>query len=152
MNDFSTLLQNRILLTAFTSWAAAQLIKLITNFFREGVVDWRQLTSPGGMPSSHSAIVMGVTFSIGMTQGWDSPLLALSSSFAMIVMYDAAGIRRAAGKQAATLNRIIDRLTKGAPHERKQISPDELREILGHTPLQVLAGACLGVAIALMMN
>jgi acid phosphatase family membrane protein YuiD len=95
--------------------------------------------------------MMSLTVAVGLAEGWGSPLFAVTAAVAMVVMYDAAGIRRAAGKQAATLNRIIDRLTKGSPHMRKQISPEELREILGHTPIQVLTGAALGIAIALLM-
>ncbi len=152
MNEFKDILQNNILLTALVSWLSAQMIKLVINFIREGELDWRLLASPGGMPSGHSATVMSVTISIGITQGWDSPLLALAASLAMVVMYDAAGIRRAAGEHAATLNRLIDRFTKGEPHERMLISPEELKEILGHTPFQVVVGACLGTLIAILMN
>lgn len=97
------------------------------------------------MPSSHTAIISSITVGIAIREGIDSPLFALAVGIAGVVMYDAAGVRRAAGHQAAVLNQIVDELFQGHP-----ISEERLRELLGHTPLQVLAGAILGVAVTLI--
>lgn len=95
------------------------------------------------MPSSHSAFVTSLATAIGMTVGFDSVLFALSFAFAMIVMYDASGVRRAAGKQAKVLNAILEDLN------RRELHPERLRELLGHTPFEVVVGALLGILIAL---
>ena len=94
------------------------------------------------MPSSHSAFVTSLATGVGLTEGFDSTLFALAAVFALIVMYDAAGVRRAAGKQARVLNAIIEDLN------RRELHPERLRELLGHTPVEVLAGALLGILIA----
>ncbi len=97
--------------------------------------------STGGMPSSHSALVAGTAYSIGLESGFDSPLFALAIAVAMVVVYDAAGIRRQAGKHARIINAIIDDLASGHP-----LKEEQLREMLGHTPLQVIGGVILGLA------
>lgn len=95
------------------------------------------------MPSSHSAFVTSLATGVGLVEGFDSTLFALAAVFALIVMYDAAGVRRAAGKQARVLNAIIEDLN------RRELHPERLRELLGHTPVEVVAGARLGVLVAI---
>jgi acid phosphatase family membrane protein YuiD len=138
-------LQNPALVYGLVCWGMAQVLKVATSSIREHRLSWRMLLSAGGMPSSHTAIISSITVGIGIREGIDSPLFALAAGIAGVVMYDAAGVRRAAGHQAAVLNQIIDELFQGHP-----ISEVRLRELLGHTPLQVLAGAILGVAVTLI--
>ncbi len=125
------------------AWAVAQGLKLITWALSAREWNFKRLVEPGGMPSSHSAFVTSLATAIGMTVGFDSVLFALSFAFAMIVMYDASGVRRAAGKQAKVLNAILEDLN------RRELHPERLRELLGHTPFEVVVGALLGILIAL---
>ncbi len=125
----------------------AQIVKALLFALRRRRFDFRWLITTGGMPSSHSASVMALSTLVGLQEGWDSPLFGVTLYFSVIVMYDAAGLRRAAGKQAAILNRIVDELsrTHAVPQER-------LMELLGHTPMEVLAGALMGVVVGLIFG
>lgn len=125
------------------AWAIAQGLKLITWALSVREWNFKRLVEPGGMPSSHSAFVTSLATAIGMSVGFDSIMFALSFAFAMVVMYDASGVRRAAGKQAKVLNAILEDLN------RRELHPERLRELLGHTPFEVLVGALLGVVVAL---
>jgi acid phosphatase family membrane protein YuiD len=139
LNIFS----NPILIAGITSWGLAQLIKVPLNFFSSGKWDWVLLLRAGGMPSSHSALVASVAHASGLFVGFDSPVFALALTVAVIVIYDATGIRRQAGKHAEYINRIIrERLKRGESRDH------QLREVLGHTPLEALAGTILGIAVA----
>ncbi len=140
-----TILDNKILIVAIISMLAAQLIKFVITAVSNKKIDMRILTSTGGMPSSHSALVMGLVVAIGFEKGLASIELAIAVVFAMIVMYDAAGIRRAAGKQAKILNKMMDQLDSG-----QDIREEQLKELLGHTPIEVVVGALLGVFIAVL--
>ncbi len=135
------LLANRIAQATFISWAVAQVLKVLVELLWRHKLNLRLLTSAGGMPSSHSASVCALTAAIALREGTSSTLFVLSLVFAIIVMYDAAGVRRAASIQARILNQIIDELFQGHP-----ISETRLRELIGHTPIEVVAGAALGVA------
>jgi acid phosphatase family membrane protein YuiD len=135
-------LQNPALVYGLLSWALAQALKVATSSAREHRLNWRMLFSAGGMPSSHSALVSAIAVGIAISEGVDSPLFALAVGVAAVVMYDALGVRRAAGHQATVLNQIIDELFQGHP-----ISEERLKELLGHTPLQVAAGALLGLVV-----
>ena len=146
-----SIFKNTALWAAVISWTTAQLIKFFTTLFKTGKIDMRALTMPGGMPSGHAACMMALSVSVGLQAGWDSLLFAVTICVSLIIMYDAAGVRRAAGRHAAALNKIIDRLTSGSAQERKKLTPVELREILGHTPIQVFAGAALGIAVACLL-
>ncbi|MGE5560106.1 MAG: divergent PAP2 family protein [Chloroflexota bacterium] len=140
------LIANKPLTAALVAWAIAQALKVpLWLFFHRGF-DLKMLVSTGGMPSSHTAFVSALTWMIGLLYGWDSGLFAVSTVFAAIVMYDAAGIRRAAGKQAEVLNKIIEELQH---HER--IREEHLKELLGHTPIEVVAGAVLGITVAILL-
>ncbi len=127
------------------SWFLAQFAKLILTLLNEKRLDFNKLISSGGMPSSHSSFSTAVAVGIGQVYGYDDGLFALAAVFCFIVMYDAANVRLEAGKQAALLNRIIDVMQD--PHVKLD---DRLKELLGHTPLQVAIGALLGIATALI--
>ncbi len=134
------LTQNSVLLTAVAAWAIAQITKTITFAIQERKLDFSRLVGTGGMPSSHTTFVTSLATGVGIVEGWDSSLFALAAVFALVVMYDAAGVRRAAGKQAKILNRIVDDIYK------KDFHPERLKELLGHTPIEVLVGAIFGIA------
>ncbi len=141
----TTLLQNPYFVVPLIAWGIAQTAKVIIDSVLLHHVSVRRLATAGGMPSSHSALVVCLTTIIGRLQGVQSPLFALAVIFSTVVMYDATGVRRAAGQQAMILNRLLDDLFiahRGIPQER-------LRELLGHTPIEVIAGAVLGVVIGL---
>jgi uncharacterized protein len=145
LNFIQELLNNKILWISILSWFVAQLLKLLINYYRVGVFDLNFLMSSGGMPSSHSSIVTSMATSIGFSQGFDSYAFATATVLSLIVMYDATGVRRAAGKQAEVLNKLILNLGDSSiPIDTK------LKELLGHTPLQVFAGAVLGIFIAIL--
>lgn len=144
MQDFSTILQNQVLLVALIACFTAQGLKVIIELIRNGKVNFRFLVTTGGMPSAHSALVGSLAAAVGLTSGWSSPDFAIAALFAVIVMYDAAGVRQAAGKQARILNKMLDELYQG----ETQFTEERLKELLGHTPVQVLAGLTLGIVIA----
>ena len=135
------LLANRIAQATFVSWAIAQVLKVLIELIWRRKLNLRLLTSAGGMPSSHSASVCALATAIAIREGAGSTLFVLSIVFAIVVMYDAAGVRLAASIQARILNQIIDELFQGHP-----ISETRLRELIGHTPIEVFAGAVLGIA------
>jgi uncharacterized protein len=136
------LFANQILVAAFTAWALAQIIKVPLEYALHRNWDWGLLLSTGGMPSSHSALVIGLSVSIGLQYGFKSPLFAIAWVLAMIVIYDAIGIRRQAGDHARVLNLMIDELFTGHPLAEK-----ELKEVLGHTPREVIGGVLLGIVV-----
>jgi acid phosphatase family membrane protein YuiD len=138
-------MQNPVLMSSIVAWLIAQILKGVYYFARHRRIDFQRFTGPGGMPSSHSAFVSSLAVGVGIASGFDSTIFALAFGFAIIVMYDASGIRRAAGKQAAVLNEIADELFHGG-----RIREERLRELLGHTPVEVFAGAALGVAVSMI--
>ncbi len=141
------MLENRILLAALAAWFLAQFAKLIADLARTGRVNLRYMVSTGGMPSAHSALVTSLTTAIGRDLGISAPLFAVSAVFAGIVMYDAAGLRQAVSVQARILNRMLDELfTQHAFSERR------LRELIGHTPLEVAAGFALGLVVGFVFT
>lgn len=133
-----------VIFVAFSGIILAQLVKCFWHLITKRRLDLRLFTTTGGMPSSHSAGVMGLSTSVGLIRGFDSIEFAIALGYAFIVMYDAAGVRRAAGKQAACLNKIIMDLYKQDLVE----AGGKLKELLGHTPLQVFVGAIFGIAYA----
>ncbi|MFM7369260.1 MAG: divergent PAP2 family protein [Sphaerospermopsis kisseleviana] len=144
MQDLCDIFNNRVLLVALVACFVAQGLKLIVEVIKHQKVDLRVLVTTGGMPSAHSALVTALATGVGQTIGWSSPDFAVAAVFAIIVMYDAAGVRQAAGKQARILNQMIDELF----HEKPDFFQDRLKEQLGHTPVQVIAGSVLGVTIS----
>lgn len=145
MEAINEILQNHVLVISLIACFSAQLLKLVIEMITHHQLNFRVLVETGGMPSSHSALVTALACGIGQTIGWSSPAFAATSVFAVIVMYDATGVRQAAGKQAKILNQIVDEFFH--EHELKE---DRLKELLGHTPVQVVAGAALGVIIGLL--
>jgi hypothetical protein len=145
MQEFRTVLQNNVLLVSLLACFTAQGVKVIVELIRHGKVNLRHIVTTGGMPSAHSALVGALATGVGLTKGWSSPEFAIACLFAVIVMYDAAGVRQAAGKQAQILNQIIGELFQ----EDHQVSQEQLKELLGHTPFQVLVGLSLGITISL---
>lgn len=135
--------KNIVLMTAITAWFTAQVLKTITSFWKNGQFNAERLVGAGGMPSSHTSLVVGLTSAVGFHDGIESPLFAVSVVLAGIVMYDAAGVRRAAGRQARVINKLLNEL-----RVHHTIRDTRLKELLGHTPLEVLAGAVLGFLIA----
>ncbi|MDX9868590.1 MAG: divergent PAP2 family protein [Kiritimatiellia bacterium] len=129
--------------SSFIGWTVAQICKMTVGFIRTGAIDFRYLLSTGGMPSAHSAMVCGLCASIGLTEGFDSPIAMLAAGFAAITMFDAAVVRRAAGHQAKILNQMIEELFK--QHKLRQT---HLRELLGHTRKEVFAGMLVGIGVA----
>lgn len=144
MHDIGDIFQNRILVVALLACLIAQLSKLAIEFVQNRKFNVRVLVTTGGMPSSHSALVGALATGVGQTLGWSSPEFAIATVFAVIVMYDATGVRQAAGKQAQILNQIIEEFF----NEGYQFSEDRLKELLGHTPVQVIVGLILGIGIA----
>lgn len=144
MENFSDILNNYVLLVALVACIAAQILKAIIELVRHRKLNLKVMVETGGMPSAHSALVTALACGVGQTVGWASPFFAATCVFAIIVMYDAAGVRQAAGKQARVLNQIIDELFQ----EKPEFNEDRLKELLGHTPFQVIAGSILGVFIS----
>lgn len=141
------LMANHILMASLLAWALAQISKTLYECIRFRELKLSRLVSSGGMPSSHSALVTGLATSAGRVSGLSSPLFAVAVVLAAIVMYDAAGVRRAVSIQARILNQMIDDAFQGKPFAEKR-----LRELIGHTPVQVLVGALLGVGIGLIIS
>src|SRR5438874_9874371 len=135
----------RYLGPALLAWAIAQVLKVGWSSGRERRLNLRVLAETGGMPSSHAAIVMGLTAAIGRLNGVSSATFAIALIFSIVVMYDAQGVRRAAGRQAAVLNRLVEDMVR-----MRGIQEDRLRELLGHTPVEVLVGGALGVTVGLL--
>jgi acid phosphatase family membrane protein YuiD len=142
-----TLFDNRILLAALLAWAVAQISKIIIELIQLHKLDIRRIVSSGGMPSSHSALVMGLATATGRVDGVASSAFAISIVLAGIVMYDAAGVRRAVSIQARILNQMIDEAFQGHP-----IAEKRLRELIGHTPIQVFVGGLVGIGIGLLVT
>ena len=134
---------NQPLLAALIAWLLAQMLKLPLEYWQTGEWHFEILFSSGGMPSSHSALVAGLAWGFGLHSGFVTNEFAVAVVLAMIVIYDATGIRRAAGEQARVINRLLRELAAGHPPKE-----EELRELLGHTPLQVAAGTLLGMVVA----
>jgi len=138
---------NQPLITALVTWFVAQSLKFITNIIKKREVDFRLLIITGGSPSSHSAIVSALATSVGFNFGFDSGLFALSAILAAVVISDARGIRQSAGKQAEILNKIIEDL-----YYRKGLKIKRLKELLGHTALEVFYGVLLGILVAVLFS
>jgi acid phosphatase family membrane protein YuiD len=133
--------------SAFLAWMTAQFAKMICAVLQGKRVDFRYFVSTGGMPSAHSATVCGLATSIGVTEGFDSALFVMSLAFAIITMFDASTVRRAAGQQARVLNEMIDELFK-----EHAISQKRLKELLGHTRLEVFMGLMVGILVGLLVT
>ena len=143
----SELLANKALLVALAGWALAQALKIVLELLLHRRLDLARLTGAGGMPSSHSALVTALATAIAIEQGLSSPLFAIAAIFAGVVMYDAAGVRQSVSIQARLLNRMMDDFFAHRGLDQKR-----LRELIGHTPRQVLAGALLGIIVGIVLG
>lgn len=141
--NLGALFQNKALIAGLAAWLLAQIIKLPLNYFYTRKWNWALLLTTGGMPSSHSSLMTATVFAIGLYYGFDNPVFALGVAITMIVTYDAGGVRRQAGIHAQRINVLFGELLNGHP-----ISERDLREVLGHTPLEVLGGILLGLVVA----
>jgi len=139
------IIMNKALVIPTGAWVISQVLKVLVVLAREKRLELRFLVGSGGMPSSHTALVCSLATVVGMTQGFGSVVFAVVAILAMVVMYDAAGVRRAVGRQSAILNRIVKELLEKRPRDEVE---RHLREFIGHTPFQVIAGAVLGIFIA----
>lgn len=137
-----------VLVACLAAWLTAQLIKFVTVLIKNKKIDFTRLVGSGGMPSSHSSFVTCLAMGVGLKDGFFSTTFAVSTVFAVVVMYDAAGVRRAAGQQAKILNRIVDEWDKSDFSEKDK----QLKELLGHTPKEVVSGATLGIVVALLWH
>ena len=137
------LLQNKAFIAGLIAWSLAQVIKIPLDFFRTRRWNWALLFTSGGMPSSHSSLMTATTLAIGLYHGFDHPAFALGVAITMIVTYDAAGVRQQAGIHAQRINVLFEELLHGHP-----INQRDLREVIGHTPLEVAGGILLGLIVA----
>jgi hypothetical protein len=137
------LFNNQALIGALIGWTIAQTVKVPLEYLRTKRWNWVLLFRTGGMPSSHTALVAGVAHGIGLRDGFDSTVFAIAAVLAIVVIYDATGIRRQAGKHATLINAMIQDLASGNP-----LKQEGLKEVLGHTPLEALGGLLLGLASA----
>ena len=145
---FNFFKEYKYIIVPFMVWFGIQLFKFIYDLIKTKKFNFKKLMQAGGMPSSHSGVVVSLTTMIGKNVGINSPLFAVSLIFSFIVMYDAAGVRRAAGKHAGILNSLMEIFKEKEDFRIKQI---QLKELLGHEPTEVIAGAILGVAISFIM-
>ncbi len=134
-----------IIISAIIANFLAQLYKFIVYLIVYKQFNFKRLFQTGGMPSSHSSFMMGMTTSTGLIAGFNSVEFAIALTVTLVVMYDAAGLRRAVGRQASVLNQIVSEIFSEHPH----LSSQRFRELLGHTPIEVFIGALLGIAVAI---
>ena len=140
------LLSNFTFIAVFLSWFTAQTIKVVVYRFNEDKWNLRHFFEAGSMPSTHSASVTALVLALGLVVGWNSAIFTTGLVFALIVMYDATGVRRSAGKQAEILNKIVEDI-----YSTGKVKVDKLKEILGHDPLEVVAGAAIAVVVTLTL-
>lgn len=144
------IISNRIIMAGALAWVLSQVIKTIIHLILNKRLVLERLMGDGGMPSSHSATVTSVALTTGFVSGWDSPVFAVALFFAAIVMHDAMGVRQETGKQAKIINNMLEMFEN---MQDARLDPEQkLKEFVGHTPMQVLAGFGLGVIVALAMN
>jgi len=139
------IITNKALVIPASAWTISQLLKLIVVLAREKRLDWWFLLRSGGMPSSHTALVSALAATVAMMQGFGSAVFGITAILAIVVMYDAAGVRQAVSRQSIVLNRMVKELLDKRP--KGEVERD-LREFIGHTPFQVIAGAVLGIFVA----
>lgn len=145
-NLFLILFQKKVFLSTFFGWLTAQTIKIIINSIKEKKFDFRWFVGTGGMPSAHAAGVVSLATAVGLQEGFGSTIFIVSLIVALVIAFDAQGVRRATGKQAEILNKILDDI-----YWRRKIQEEELKELVGHTPFEVLVGSIIGIVIALLV-
>lgn len=134
------------LVCCLTGWFVASVLKIPTFYFIHHKIDLVQAFGTGGMPSSHASLMISTTLGIGLFGGFNSPVFALAIAISVVVLYDAAGVRRQAGIHAERINLIFKELFEGKP-----ITDKELKEMLGHTPIEVMGGTLTGTVTALVI-
>jgi len=139
------IIANKIFITMLSAWVIAQAVKVTIGVIRQRRFDFRWFVGTGGMPSSHAAGASCLATAIGLEYGFNGVYFALAASFAIVVMFDAQGVRRASGKQARILNKVMDDI-----YWQGKIKENRLRELIGHTPIEVIAGFLLGITIAFL--
>lgn len=149
---FSAIIHNRILVCSILAWAIAQVLKAFIYSVKNKTFEWKRLFGDGGMPSGHSSFVSALAVATAMSFGFDSYQFALSAAFAIVVMHDAMSVRLESGKQAHAINQILDVLKSDSPIQNlaRLDSLEVLKELLGHTPLQVVNGSLQGIVVALL--
>ena len=147
MRFFITHFEFNIILIILIAWLIAQTLKVLIGVFREKRFNFKWFVGTGGMPSSHAALVSALATSVGLEMGFASSSFAIALVFAVVVLFDAQGVRRASGQQAEALNRILDDI-----YWKRGIKEERLKELLGHTPVEVLAGIGVGVLVALFFG
>ena len=146
MNFFEAIGANRPLICAVCAWTLAQVLKFFLYSFIEKTVSWRRLWGAGGMPSSHTAFTLALAVSIGLSEGFQTPDFAIAFALMGVVIYDAMGVRYETGKQGAVLNQILNELfVQGKP-----LTDERLKELVGHSPVEVLGGALTGIIVILI--
>lgn len=146
MDIWQTVFLNKVAAAGIFAWIISQLIKFFSAWFFHRNLDLTKLVVSGGMPSSHSALVTAACARTAVESGIQSPTFGLSIIFALVVMYDAAGVRQAVGRQARILNDLVKEVYSG-----KDVQPGRIRELLGHTPIEVFFGSVLGIIVALLI-
>jgi acid phosphatase family membrane protein YuiD len=143
--NIAAILQNKVLIATMLGFLIAQVLKIPTEYLRSRRWMWAMFFAAGGMPSSHSALMVAATLSIGLYHGFDNPIFALGVAITMIVAHDASGVRRQAGMHAERINVLFEELLKGHMWDE-----NDLREVIGHTPLEVVGGILLGLLVAII--
>lgn len=146
-NQLAAFFANPVFWAGLCGWMVASLLKMASNLRRTGKIDFQYLVALGGMPSAHSAMVSGLATAVGMQQGFGSTLFVVTMAFAVVVMFDASTVRRATGLQARLLNQIVDEIFK-----QHHLSTQKLKEILGHTRMEVFAGMLVGIATGVSVS
>lgn len=150
MNFFKEIISNHVLIVPIIAWAISQTMKIFTNLIVVKELDIKRILADGGMPSSHSATVVSLAVMCGWTAGVGSALFALSLLFAIVVMRDAVGVRRETGKQAASIKELADAVNKTFLSKDAEIRTENLKLLVGHTPLQVVFGALVGLTVSIL--
>ena len=150
MNFFKEIISNHVLIVPIIAWAISQTMKIFTNLIVVKELDIKRILADGGMPSSHSATVVSLAVMCGWTAGVGSAIFALSLLFAIVVMRDAVGVRRETGKQAASIKELADAVNKTFLSKDAEIRTENLKLLVGHTPLQVVFGALVGLTVSIL--
>ena len=143
---FPEIFQNRILLITLVVWFLAQSLKVLLGVLKEKSFNFRWFIGTGGMPSSHAAGASALATSVGLEYGFNSPLFAVAAAFALVTMFDAQGVRRATGYQASILNKMMDDI-----YWKRHFEEQKLKELVGHLPIEVLAGCVFGIIWAMIL-
>lgn len=150
MKFFNDIISNHVLIVPIIAWALSQIFKTFTYLIVEKKLDMKRIVSDGGMPSAHSATVTSLMVMCGWIAGFDSALFAVSVIFAIVVMRDAVGVRREAGKQAASIKELAATVNRAFLNKSAEIRTENLKVLVGHTPLQVIFGSLLGLIISVV--